>query len=194
MFEQARGIGDVGYALTPWPDALAALDRIGVGDDVRAAGRPCLYGQHRDRGGRPLGYYISPATLAGTIAWLGVGPLERPQEGDIPFWGRGELVGVFSMPRNRAYWFAMITAPRDDTWPDPTAELRRRFGAWAQPVGSLVSHSRAEDLIRIELHDLSPLPRWSGGGPWSSRGAGSLFQHDDRPAAPAPDAGWTRPA
>jgi 2-polyprenyl-6-methoxyphenol hydroxylase-like FAD-dependent oxidoreductase len=248
VFEQARRIGDVGSALTLWPNAIAALDRIGLGDDVRAAGQLCRYGQHRNRGGRPLGYYISPATLAaahgdarvisratlvelllarlepdivqldhrfrgyqqddegaptevtatfangnrvkakllvgadgihstvrericgpttlryaGAMAWLGIGRLERPQEGDTLFWGRGELVGVFPMTRNRAYWFAMITAPRHHTWPDPPAELRRRFEAWAEPVGSLVSHSRAEDLIRIDLHDLPPLPRWSDG-------------------------------
>ncbi|UGT41068.1 FAD-dependent monooxygenase [Nocardia yamanashiensis] len=54
VLEQAAEIGEVGSGISLWPNGLRALDALGVGDRVRAAGRVELDAGIRDRTGRWL--------------------------------------------------------------------------------------------------------------------------------------------
>ena len=54
LLDERPVLGSSGGAITLWPAALGALDRIGVGAEVRAAGHPLRPGSIRTRGGRTL--------------------------------------------------------------------------------------------------------------------------------------------
>jgi 2-polyprenyl-6-methoxyphenol hydroxylase-like FAD-dependent oxidoreductase len=54
LLDERPGLGSSGGAITLWPNALAALDAIGVGDDVRRAGNAFVAGSVRTAGGRVL--------------------------------------------------------------------------------------------------------------------------------------------
>lgn len=52
--DERPALGSTGGAITLWPAALAALDAVGVGAEVRAVGRAVGPGTVRSRGGRVL--------------------------------------------------------------------------------------------------------------------------------------------
>jgi 2-polyprenyl-6-methoxyphenol hydroxylase-like FAD-dependent oxidoreductase len=54
VLEQAPEFGEVGAGLTLWPNALRALDHIGLGDEIRATGRIEATAGIRDSRGRWL--------------------------------------------------------------------------------------------------------------------------------------------
>ncbi|MBM7519400.1 FAD-dependent monooxygenase [Nocardioides nitrophenolicus] len=54
LLDERPALGSTGGAITLWPQALAALDRIGIGAAVRAAGHPVGPGTVRTRSGRVL--------------------------------------------------------------------------------------------------------------------------------------------
>ncbi|MDQ6522252.1 FAD-dependent monooxygenase [Nocardioides sp. LHD-245] len=54
LLDERPALGSTGGAITLWPAALAALDRIGTGADVRAAGHPVGAGTVRTNSGRTL--------------------------------------------------------------------------------------------------------------------------------------------
>ncbi|MER5264399.1 FAD-dependent monooxygenase [Actinosynnema sp. NPDC002837] len=68
VFERSAALPDVGTGLGIWPDAFAALDRLGVGDAARRVGRRQADGVVR----KPDG------TVIGTIAASSVHLLTRP--------------------------------------------------------------------------------------------------------------------
>jgi 2-polyprenyl-6-methoxyphenol hydroxylase-like FAD-dependent oxidoreductase len=54
LLEERPELGSSGGAITLWPNAVAALDEIGVGDDVRRVGHPVSAGKITTRRGRVL--------------------------------------------------------------------------------------------------------------------------------------------
>lgn len=54
LLDERPALGSSGGAITLWPAALAALDQVGVGASVRAAGHPVGPGAVRTSGGRLL--------------------------------------------------------------------------------------------------------------------------------------------
>ncbi|OYD71062.1 FAD-dependent monooxygenase [Rhodococcus sp. OK302] len=54
VFEQAPALTEVGAGITLWPNALAALDHLGVGDDIRRRAAPGWVGGIRNRQGQWL--------------------------------------------------------------------------------------------------------------------------------------------
>ncbi|HWJ08569.1 MAG TPA: FAD-dependent monooxygenase [Nocardioides sp.] len=54
LLEERPALASTGGAITLWPAALSALDRVGAGAEVRALGNPVGAGSVRTRTGRPL--------------------------------------------------------------------------------------------------------------------------------------------
>lgn len=78
LLEERPELGSTGGAITLWPNAMVALDEIGVGDDVRRAGRPLGAGSIRARNGtllRSLDLERSAAALGGPLVALRRGVL-----------------------------------------------------------------------------------------------------------------------
>ncbi len=78
LLDERPELGSSGGAITLWPNAMVALDEIGVGDDVRRAGHPLSAGNIRDRTGRQLRSFDTERTVAA----LG-GPLVAVRRGDL---------------------------------------------------------------------------------------------------------------
>ncbi|MDK9500251.1 FAD-dependent monooxygenase [Streptomyces katrae] len=78
-------------------------------------------------------------------------------------WGRGERFGITPLADGRYYLYATARVPAGTRSPDPRAELRRRFGAWHDPVPALlerVARLAPADVLQNDLYDLAaPLPR-----------------------------------
>lgn len=78
LLDERPELGSAGGAITLWPNAMAALEEIGVGDDVRRAGHPLSAGAISDRVGRRLRSFDAEQTVAA----LG-GPLVALRRGDL---------------------------------------------------------------------------------------------------------------
>ena len=77
-------------------------------------------------------------------------------------WGRGERVGVHPLPGKRAYWFLTVRQKRAGVhYPDDLAEVRRRVGHWHDPIPALLEATTAESVLRHDIYDLDPLPRYT---------------------------------
>ncbi|MFI5984502.1 FAD-dependent oxidoreductase [Streptomyces sp. NPDC051555] len=78
-------------------------------------------------------------------------------------WGRGERFGLTPLSDGRLYLYATAPAPAGTRSADPRAELRRRFGAWHDPIPALldrIDRLDPADVLQNDLYDLAaPLPR-----------------------------------
>ncbi|MER5935491.1 FAD-dependent monooxygenase [Streptomyces sp. NPDC002054] len=78
-------------------------------------------------------------------------------------WGRGERFGVTPLSDGRVYLYATAVVPAGTRSADPRAELRRRFGAWHDPIPALlerIDRLDPADVLQNDLYDLAaPLPR-----------------------------------
>jgi len=85
----------------------------------------------------------------------------RPVDG-FQTWGRGARVGVHPLPGERAYWFLAVRQPRPGVrYPDDLAEVRRRVGRWHDPIPALLEATPADSVLRHDIYDLDPLPRFT---------------------------------
>jgi 2-polyprenyl-6-methoxyphenol hydroxylase-like FAD-dependent oxidoreductase len=78
LLEERPELGSTGGAITLWPNAMVALDEIGVGDDVRRAGHPLGAGSIQDSNGKllcSLDFERSAAALGGPLVALRRGDL-----------------------------------------------------------------------------------------------------------------------
>jgi 2-polyprenyl-6-methoxyphenol hydroxylase-like FAD-dependent oxidoreductase len=103
--------------------------------------------------------------FAGYTAWRGVAPVSVGPGRMSESWGRGERFGLVDIGRSRTYWFATKTAHEGE--PDEPhgrkAEVLRRFTGWHHPIGAVAEATAEGDVLRNDVYDLEPLPRWSQG-------------------------------
>lgn len=246
VLERAPRFTEIGAGISLWPNALRALDVLGLADTVQALGATEAVGGVRDRRGRwlsrtdnaelarrfghPLvvlhradllraltealpadslrpGSEVSlvrdddhglvvehpggasrpdlvigadglrsavrgalwPAAAgpryAGYSAWRMVTePLDGPPAEGAATWGRGERFGYTALPGRRMYCFATASLPAGTTTDTSEYdELLRRFGAWPDPVPSLLAAVPADAVLRHDLYDLPPLPSFVRG-------------------------------
>ena len=182
VLERAAAFGEVGAGLSLWPDALRALDALGVGEAVR--GRAALAGQAgiRDAAGRwlartdtaelerrygPTAMRTSlwPGTAApryaGYTAWRVVTP-PVPVGASGESWGAGERFGFVPLPDGRIYCFATANAAAGEDG-GGLAGLRRRFGGWHDPIPALLEAASPDAVRHDDLYELPPLPAYTAG-------------------------------
>ncbi|MFI5642542.1 FAD-dependent monooxygenase [Streptomyces goshikiensis] len=102
---------------------------------------------------------------SGETAWrtvLSCEGLPRPVAAET--WGRGERFGVVPLADGRVYVYATARAPQGYAPADLRAELRRRYGAWHDPIPALLDRIDPAAVLRHDLYDLAvPLPRHHSG-------------------------------
>jgi 2-polyprenyl-6-methoxyphenol hydroxylase-like FAD-dependent oxidoreductase len=106
----------------------------------------------------------APPRYAGYTAWRGVTPSDtRAVAGE--WWGRGARFGAVPLSEGRVYWFASVTAPEGG--PDAPGErkqaLLRRFDGWDAPVLAMIAATDEAAILRNDIFDRDPLPRWGCG-------------------------------
>ncbi|MGW2398449.1 FAD-dependent monooxygenase [Kitasatospora sp. NPDC001664] len=105
---------------------------------------------------------------AGEAGWRAVVPgdgLDIRQASET--WGRGERFGIVPLADGRIYLYATARS-RPGTRPtDHRAELLRRFGAWHDPIPTLLERLGRIDPAAVLHHDLDelavPLPQFHHG-------------------------------
>ncbi|UQW99444.1 FAD-dependent monooxygenase [Streptomyces sp. RerS4] len=79
-------------------------------------------------------------------------------------WGRGAEFGHIALRDGRAEWHAVLNLPAGTRFPDPLAELRRRFRDWHDPIPALLDATRPNAVLHHDVHELSrPLPSYTLG-------------------------------
>jgi 2-polyprenyl-6-methoxyphenol hydroxylase-like FAD-dependent oxidoreductase len=145
-FEQNSGEITVHFdsGETVFGDAL-----IGA-DGLRSAVRTQLFGNQVIR-------------YAGYTGWRAV--LDFPDRAELlpgETWGRGRRFGIVPMSRGRVYWFATKNAPQGQR--DPAgrtkASLAQLFRGWHQPIEELIAATQEESILRNDIFDVDPLPRF----------------------------------
>jgi 2-polyprenyl-6-methoxyphenol hydroxylase-like FAD-dependent oxidoreductase len=71
-------------------------------------------------------------------------------------WGRGTEFGVMPLVDGRTYWYAAANAGEGQRNLDELGELRRRFGAWHEPIPAVLAHTQSHAVLR---HDIYRLPK-----------------------------------
>ncbi|WP_174315819.1 FAD-dependent monooxygenase, partial [Streptomyces sp. CB01881] len=61
-------------------------------------------------------------------------------------------------------WHAVLNAPAGVRYPDPLAEVRRRFAGWHEPIPALLAATRPEAVLHHDINELTtPLPSYTAG-------------------------------
>jgi 2-polyprenyl-6-methoxyphenol hydroxylase-like FAD-dependent oxidoreductase len=107
----------------------------------------------------------APIRYAGYTAWRGVSTVPVEPGRLTESWGVGERFGLVDIGRGRTYWFATKNAPAggSDEPQERKAEIVRRFSGWHEPIAAIVEAADESAILRNDVFDLEPLPRWSDG-------------------------------
>jgi 2-polyprenyl-6-methoxyphenol hydroxylase-like FAD-dependent oxidoreductase len=127
-------------------DGLVQADLVVAADGIRSALRSALFP------------HAAPPRYAGYTAWRMV--VENPGGADpAETWGPdGQRFAVLPIVGGRCYCYATADVPAGTAFADDAAELRRRFGAWHEPIGALLESVTADDLVRNDSEELPALP------------------------------------
>lgn len=103
------------------------------------------------------------ARHSGSTAWRGVVD-DLPTERFVETWGRGVKFGVTPQEGGRTNWYAAAAGPEGRFSPGAEkAELRRRFGGWADPVRTVLDAIEETDILRHDVYVNPPLPSYVHG-------------------------------
>ncbi|MEU8900065.1 FAD-dependent monooxygenase [Nocardia sp. NPDC048505] len=93
---------------------------------------------------------------AGYTAWRMVVTPTAPVGELGETWGRGERFGIAALADGRVYCFATANLPAG-TRTEGLAELRRRFGAWHDPIPALLDAAAPAAVLQHDIYTLPPL-------------------------------------
>jgi len=128
-------------------DLVVAAD--GIGSGIRAG----LFPDH-------AGPAYSGFTTWRFVARAGVAGPGEPAE----TWGRGTVFGTFPLADGRVYCYASAPAPPGVRHDDETAELKRRFGGWHDPIPGLIGSISPDRVLHDDVYWMAePLPAYHRG-------------------------------
>jgi 2-polyprenyl-6-methoxyphenol hydroxylase-like FAD-dependent oxidoreductase len=106
----------------------------------------------------------------GYSSWRGIASVAKR---DIPLgvssetWGPGRRIGLIPLREGRMYWFAAQTTPQgggnDESPAQRKAYILSLFQGWHAPIESVLAATDASQILRNDVFDIEPLPRWSQG-------------------------------
>lgn len=110
-------------------------------------------------------------SYAGYTAWRAIVTPRVPVTSGGETIGRGERFGIAPLRDGRVYFFgaANLPAGANRSHPGTTgagseiAELRRRFGAWHDPIPALLNAVEPETLLRHDIYELPPIGTYARG-------------------------------
>ena len=77
-------------------------------------------------------------------------------------WGRGRRFGIVPMAGGRVYWFATKNSPPEQRDPAGRTKevLTELFRGWHEPIDALIAAAREDLILRNDIYDITPLPRF----------------------------------
>jgi 2-polyprenyl-6-methoxyphenol hydroxylase-like FAD-dependent oxidoreductase len=142
-----------GRVVVRFADGTDAQGDVLVGaDGLKSSVRDALFG-------------TQPPRYAGYTSWRAIvefahGALEPGRA--LESWGRGARFGLVPLDGGRVYWFAKLNAAAGGTDVD-RATLEARFRGWHEPIAELIAATPDESILRHDIYDRDPLPRWGAG-------------------------------
>jgi 2-polyprenyl-6-methoxyphenol hydroxylase-like FAD-dependent oxidoreductase len=105
----------------------------------------------------------APARYAGYTAWRAVVRFDHPGIVPCESWGRGRRFGIVPMGDGRVYWYATQNAAEGgrDSVGQAKQNLAQLFRGWHDPVEALIESTGDSAILRNDIYDREPLPRWS---------------------------------
>jgi 2-polyprenyl-6-methoxyphenol hydroxylase-like FAD-dependent oxidoreductase len=138
------------------PVVDADADLIVAADGISSSIRTALFPDHPG------------PTYSGFTAWRFVAPAPGTAQVEAAeTWGAGAVFGAVPLADGRVYCYASVAAPPGVRHGDETAELKRRFGTWHDPIPALIG----------ALPEAEGAPEADGRGAPEADGTGVL--HDD---------------
>jgi 2-polyprenyl-6-methoxyphenol hydroxylase-like FAD-dependent oxidoreductase len=127
-------------------DGDLQADLVVAADGIRSTLRSALFPE------------AAAPRYAGYTAWRMV--VENPGGAEpAETWGPdGQRFAVLPITGGRCYCYATADVPAGTAFDDDAAELRRRFGGWHEPIGTLLEAVTADDLVRNDIEELPALP------------------------------------
>lgn len=101
---------------------------------------------------------------SGFTAWRFVAP--GPPGGIEPAetWGKGMVFGASPLADGRVYCYASAVSPPGVRHDNEVAELKRRFGAWHDPIPGLIGSASPRDVLHDDVYWIAePLPAYHRG-------------------------------
>jgi 2-polyprenyl-6-methoxyphenol hydroxylase-like FAD-dependent oxidoreductase len=121
-------------------------------DGIRSAVRAAILGPDEPR-------------YSGYTCWRGICPrpagIEPGYVGE--WWGRGQRLGITTIPGDRVYWFATRNAAPNGHAPDERAYLQSIFAGWAEPGPTIFATTAPDHIFRNDIIDRPPNRPWSKG-------------------------------
>jgi 2-polyprenyl-6-methoxyphenol hydroxylase-like FAD-dependent oxidoreductase len=109
------------------PVVDADADLIVAADGISSSIRTALFPDHPG------------PTYSGFTAWRFVAPAPGTAQVEAAeTWGAGAVFGAVPLADGRVYCYASVAAPPGVRHGDETAELKRRFGTWHDPIPALI--------------------------------------------------------
>ena len=107
---------------------------------------------------------IDPIRYSGYTCWRGVCPRpdRLPRGAFAEWWGRGRRFGITTIPGDRVYWFAPMNAPPGGG-SDEAKLVAEAFAEWADPVPALIAGTPTTAVLRNDIVDRPPNPKWVSG-------------------------------
>ncbi|HYL84941.1 MAG TPA: FAD-dependent monooxygenase [Candidatus Angelobacter sp.] len=104
-----------------------------------------------------------PPRYAGYTAWRAIVPTTHTGIASCESWGPGQRFGIIPLGDGRVYWYATKNLPegqRDEPG-QAKQNLLRLFRGWHDPVEALIQATDESAILRNDIYDRDPLPRWS---------------------------------
>ena len=119
-------------------------------DGLHSAIRAQIFGDH-------------PPRYAGYPAWRAIVRTTHPRIVPCESWGPGQRFGIIPLGDGRVYWYATKNLREGDR--DAPGQAKRNlmqlFRGWHDPVEALIEATDESAILRNEIYDRDPLPRWS---------------------------------
>ena len=107
-----------------------------------------------------------PVRYSGYTAWRAVVEFDGGHnQGIEETLGRGCRFGIVPMSRGRVYWFATKNAAEGERDPEGRTKdvLSGLFRGWHEPIEALIAATNEGAILRNDIDDMDPLPRWLQG-------------------------------
>ena len=146
------GATEDGQALLDGTNSVAADIVVGA-DGIRSVVRRSLFGEERLRYG-------------GHRAWRAGTRLDDERVGDrfVEVWGVGGGFGFGPAGTGHVYWYCFETVPEDAPAPEqPRDEFLRRYGAWFDPIPTLIESTEEDAIEPTFTYDRAPRRTWGRG-------------------------------
>jgi 2-polyprenyl-6-methoxyphenol hydroxylase-like FAD-dependent oxidoreductase len=101
---------------------------------------------------------------SGFTAWRFVAPKPASPVEPAETWGRGTVFGAIPLAGGRVYCYGSAPAPPGVRHDDESAELKRRFGGWHDPIPGLIGSVGPDAVLHDDVYWIAePLPAYHRG-------------------------------